>query len=392
MMHFLKGNRLTLLRNGSEYFPALVSAINAAKQDIYLQTYIYANDETGKLVGDALMQAANRGVTVNLLIDGFGGKDLAKEYLDELKNAKVDVRFYRPKISPWTFKKSRLRRLHRKVVVIDGTVGFVGGINIINDCEIPGQTPPRLDYALRIEGNLLAAMQASVVKMWQRNHWRSPQAWKTPSFWKYLIPASATTRIPDQSTEGVEAAFVIRDNFFHKHDIEDAYLIAIQQAKSEIIIANAYFLPGRNFRHALIAAARRGVTVKLLLQGRMEYFMMFATHAFYNILLKNHIEIYEYREGFMHSKVAVVDSYWATVGSSNIDPFSLLLAQEANVVVQDEDFAKRLRAELLDSINQTAHQVSPDSWLSHRTKRVCSWIAYGMLKLGLSLIGQATHH
>lgn len=392
MMHFSKGNRLTLLRNGSEYFPALVAEIHAAKQEIYIQTYIYANDETGHLVGDALMQAANRGVKVNLLIDGFGSKDFSKEYLHELKNAKVDVRFYRPKVSPWTFKKSRLRRLHRKVVVIDGNVGFVGGINIINDCETPGQTPPRLDYALRIEGNLLTAMQASVVKMWQRNHWRSPHAWRTPTFWKQLMPASASSHILAQSTDGVEAAFVIRDNLFHKHDIEDAYLLAIRQAKSEIIIANAYFMPGRHFRHALIAAARRGVTVKLLLQGRKEYFMMFATHAFYSILLKNNIEIYEYREGFMHSKVAVVDGYWATVGSSNIDPFSLLLAQEANVVIQDADFSQNLRADLLMCINQSAHHVNPDNWLSHKTKRVCSWIAYGMLKFGLSLIGQATHH
>lgn len=391
MMHFVTGNRLELLRNGGEYFPALVAAINQAQHEIYIQTYIYANDDTGRLVGDALMQAAKRGIAVNLMIDGFGGKDFSKDYLKTLKTAGVQVRFYRPKISPWTFKKSRLRRLHRKVVVIDNTVGFVGGINIINDCEAPEKSSPRLDYALKVEGNLLPQMRASVVKMWQRNQWRSPRAWKTPNFWRNLVPTPDVPTALGQDRNGIEAAFVTRDNIFHKHDIEDAYLIAINAAKSDILIANAYFLPGRRFRHALMAAAKRGVRVQLLLQGKMEYFMMFATHAFYNILLKNHVEIYEYREGLMHSKVAVIDGYWATVGSSNIDPFSLLLAQEANVVVQDKAFAEQLKTDLQNCISNSAHQVDPDYWRSHKVKRICSWIAYGLLKFGLSLLGQTAH-
>lgn len=120
---------------------------------------------------------------------------------------------------------------------------------------------------------------------------------------------------------------------------------------------------------------------------------MFATHAFYNILLKNGVEIYEYRQGFMHSKVAVIDSDWATVGSSNIDPFSLLLAQEANVVIRDHDFATALRKDLLECISTSAHRVNPDRWMSgHRTKRILSWVAYGLYKFGLGLIGRSNHH
>ncbi len=405
MANFVTGNRLELLRNGSDYFPALITAINNARHEIYIQTYIYANDETGRLVADALIQAAKRGVTANLLIDGFGCKDFSKELLTELKNGGVNVRFYRPKVSPWTFKKSRLRRLHRKVVVIDGEIGFVGGINIINDCETTDKTPPRLDYALRIEGNLLAQMTASVYKMWRRRNWRSPGSWKKPESWNIQNSWKLTrfangdkqayVNVPNnhESESGVEAAFVVRDNIFHKHDIEEAYLDAIRQAKSEIIIANAYFLPGRRFRHALMLAAQHGIKVKLLLQGRKEYFMMFATHAFYSVLLKNNIEIYEYREGFMHSKVAVIDRYWATVGSSNIDPFSLLLAQEANVVIRDADFANKLRADLQSCITNCAHHVNPERWLSgHKVKRILSWFAYGLLKLALSFIGRANHH
>lgn len=388
MIHFVKGNEVELLRNGSEYFPALASAINNAQQEIYIQTYIYASDETGKLIGNALIEAVKRGVKTHLLIDGFGSKELSPIFLKELETGGVNVRFYRPKVSPWTFKRSRLRRLHRKVVAIDGKVGFVGGINIINDCEIPEKTPPRLDYALRIEGSLLAEINASVKKMWQRTYW-IPR-WTPGQFWKKPFHQVLAENLSDT---GIEAAFVIRDNVFHKHDIEQAYLQAIREAKTEIIVANAYFMPGRRFRHALIFAAKRGVKIKLLLQGRMEYFLMFATHAFYNILLKNDIEIYEYHQGLMHSKVAVIDSHWVTVGSSNIDPFSLLLAQEANVVIRDHDFATVLREDLLKCISTCAHRVNPDRWMSaHRTKRILSWIAYGFYKLGLGLIGRSNHH
>lgn len=430
MIHFVKGNEIKLLRNGSDFFPALANAIHQAQHEIYIQTYIYAHDDTGKLIGNALIEAAKRGVNTYLLIDGFGSKELSKDFLQQLKTGGVEVRFYRPQISPWTFKKSRLRRLHRKVTAIDGKVGFVGGINIINDCETPDKTPPRLDYALRIEGTLLAHITASVKKMWQRSYWTNPNLadlnladlkwsnikgesesknnltrprwalpkWTSPhlslaQFWKQGLDIPYLPSQGRISKTGIEAAFVMRDNIFHKHDIEHAYMQAIRAAKTEIIIANAYFMPGHRFRHALIAAAKRGVKVKLLLQGRMEYFLMFATHAFYNILLKNGIEIYEYRQGFMHSKVAVIDSYWSTVGSSNIDPFSLLLAQEANVVIRDSAFSGELRDDLLACISNSAHRVNPDRWLSgHRTKRIFSWIAYGLYKFGLGLIGQQHHH
>lgn len=398
MIHFVKGNQLELLRNGGDYFPALVTAINNAQQEIYIQTYIYASDETGSLIGNALKQAVKRGVKAHLLIDGFGSKDLSPTFLNELKTAGVQVRFYRPKISPWTFKRSRLRRLHRKVTVIDRKVAFVGGINIINDCEISDKTPPRLDYAIRIEGNLLGQITASVKKMWRRTyltfgwtatHWTASD-WSPGQFWKTDPHIHTNKTLPDND---IEAAFVIRDNIFHKHDIERAYLHAIRHAKTEIIVANAYFMPGRRFRNALIFAAKRGVKVKLLLQGRMEYFLMFATHAFYNILLKNGVEIYEYRQGYMHSKVAVIDNNWATVGSSNIDPFSLLLAQEANVVIRDHDFATALRNDLLACITNCAHRVDPERWMSgNRTKRLFSWLAYGLYKVGLGLIGQSNHH
>ena len=393
MTELLAGNQIQLLRNGSAYFPALAAAIAQAKQSIYLQTYIFEVDIAGTLIADALKAAAQRGVTVRVLLDGFGCKDMPSSFVKAFKKAGVQVMFYRPKISPWTLKKSRLRRMHRKVAVIDEKIGFVGGINIIDDINLPINLPPRVDYAVQVQGSLLPSMTASVEKLWRRIKLTHLQAqniavdnakqWlKTP---ETITNAAATI--------GVSAAFVLRDNLLHRRDIEAAYLKAINTAKSEIIIANAYFLPGRRFRTALVKAAKRGVTVQLLLQGRMEYFLMLATHAFYSLFLKNGIIIYEYRKSYMHCKVAVIDSTWATVGSSNIDPFSMLLAREANIVVQDSAFASELRKEIMQSIQQLSVPILAEDWLKRNAlKRGLSWLMYGGVKAILGLIGHSNEH
>ena len=168
MTDFLAGNHIQLLRNGTEYFPALVAAVAQASQTVYLQTYIFEADVAGIEVANALKAAAQRGVAVRILLDGFGCKDMSKDFVKAFKQAGVQVMFYRPKISPWSFKKNRLRRLHRKIAVIDNKLGFVGGINIIDDKIVPDNIPPRLDYAVQIEGALLPAITASVQKLWIR--------------------------------------------------------------------------------------------------------------------------------------------------------------------------------------------------------------------------------
>ena len=383
MKNFLSGNHIQLLRSGEEYFPALTCAIENAYNSIYLQTYIYELDNAGIAVGNALKQAAQRGAAVNILLDGFGCKDMPKKYLKELENAGVQVLFYRPKISPWTLKKNRLRRMHRKIAVIDNKIAFVGGINIIDDNNVPDNRPPRIDYAVRIEGALLPIITASVYKLWKGIAFRRLKSYHTNTI-------TSTTEAKLSASKGMSAAFVLRDNVLHRGDIENAYLSAINAAKYEIIIANAYFVPGRRFRQALLNAAKRGVKIELLLQGRMEYFLMFATHAFYSLFLKSGIEIYEYRKSFMHCKVAVIDSYWATVGSSNIDPFSMLLAREANIMVQDTAFASELRSEICSSIREGAHQVSAQEWLQGNLfKRALSWAVYGMVRAFMGIIGNS---
>ena len=383
MMQFIAGNQIKLLRSGGEYFPALRAAINNAQLEIYLQTYIFQADETGQSISLAMMAAAERGVRVNLLLDGFGSQKLDTAHIANMRAAGVNVLFYRARISPWSFKKNRLRRLHSKMAVIDGTVGFIGGINIIDDNNVPNpnNVPPRVDYAVQIEGALLPRLQASVADLWQRVAWLN--LLKTPAS-KSIASASSSGHLAN-----LLAAFVQRDNVLHRHDIETAYLEAINSAHNEILIANAYFLPGYRFRKALVDAANRGVKVSLLLQGRVEYFLMMATHAFYSEFLNKGIAIYEYRKSFMHSKVAVIDGTWATVGSSNIDPFSLLLAREANLFILDPGFASELRTDILASIKAGAVPILAHQWQAENAlKRAASKLALGMVRLFLGLIGE----
>lgn len=384
-------NLIKLLINGAEYFPALETAIGEARQTIHLQTYIYAEDQIGRIISAALIAAVQRGVTVNVLLDGFGSKELPVTHIDMLKKAGVHVAFYRPQISPWTLQKERLRRLHRKVVTIDQRIAFVGGINIIDDYDVPQDMPPRIDYAVRIEGKLVPEIVQSAEKMW-RNSTHSRVARINANVKNLRRNSMDFIRQFGRSKKHVlkdAAAFLVRDNTAHRRDIERAYLYAFNHAQSEILIANAYFIPGRRFRRVLLAARERGVTVKLLLQGRLEYLLMLATHAFYGLFLEHGVEIYEYRKGYMHSKVAVVDSNWATVGSSNIDPFSLMLSHEANVVIHGHTFAEELRTHILKTIEEGAARVSADDWLrGNRLKRTVSWMAYGIVRLFLGVLGR----
>jgi cardiolipin synthase len=192
----------------------------------------------------------------------------------------------------------------------------------------------------------------------------------------------------------IAAALVVRDNFRHRDDIEDAYLGAIRSASEEILLANAYFLPGRRFRRALTDAARRGVRVVLLLQGRADHPLQhYASLALYGTLLDAGVEIYEYHRSMLHAKVAVIDYRWTTIGSSNIDPFSLLLAREANVVIEDRRFAADLRLSLHRAMEEGAIAVPPLRWRQQPLgRRVRIWLAYALVRLMMGLAGYGRPH
>jgi len=384
MSDFVTGNRITLLKRGIDYFPQLEAACEAAEREIHIETYIYDADEAGQRIGAALKRAARRGVAVHLLMDGFGSKRLPRAFIADLADAGVHVLVYRPERTPVFMARRRLRRMHRKLAVIDARVAFVGGINIIDDMHTPGHTPPRFDYAVRVEGPLLERIYPAVKRLWALVEFMQlGRDWHDQE----LLEPDATPR----GTQ--EAAFVVRDNLRHRRDIEEAYLEAIAGARSEIIIANAYFFPGLSFRRALMDAAARGVKVTLLLQGRVEYVLLhYASRALYGAFLDAGICISEYHKSFLHAKVAVIDGEWATVGSSNIDPFSLLMAREANVVVRDREFAAELRASLASAMAEGAHDVKRERWRQQPLAvRVVTWMAYGIARLltGVFAYGRA---
>lgn len=384
--HQIGENELTLLQNGTEFFPQLCADIDAAHRSIYLETYIFAGDETGRIVAKALRQAALRGVAVRVLLDGFGSAELPESLVDDMRAAGVEVQWFRREISPFTLRRDRMRRLrrmHRKMAVMDGEVAFVGGINLIND--FPDESDfdaPRLDYAVRIKGKLADEVQAVMQRLWEMVSWAAFRKRVKASGWHLR-------RYRSDPTSKVQ--LVLRDNVRHRRDIERAYIRAITGAQREVIIANAYFLPGRLFRRALVQTARRGVRVVLLLQGKVEYRLQhYATLALYDRLIGAGVEIYEYQPSFLHSKVAVVDGEWATVGSFNIDPFSLLLAREANLVIRDAGFAGELRASLLLAIKRDGQRVE-----LARTGLIMSLVSrasYGLIRFIIGMSGVSRKH
>jgi len=378
LSRFIPGNQVTLLQNGEAYFPAIEAEFDRARHEIYLETYIYENDATGWRIAEALKRAALRGVNVYVLIDGYGSKDLPRNMLDYLRADGVKVLIYRPKVSPWTFRRKRLRRMHRKIVVVDCEIAFVGGINIVDDRKTTDDMPPRYDYSVAVEGPLVDVIRLSARRLWSMTAWSY--------FRKGTIRVGA---LPDSTSAGghMSAAFLVRDNFRHRRDIEAAYMRAIEQAESEIILAHAYFLPGLDFRHALIKAAGRGVRVVLLLQGRVEYFVQhYASQVLYGNFLDAGVEIYEYRKSFLHAKVAVIDGHWATVGSSNLDPFSLLLSREANVVVDDEVFGLTLTQSLKQTMEADGRRIMKDTWKQQPTYiRFMCWLSYGLVRLMMGI-------
>lgn len=378
-VHDVSGHQLTLLRNGEEYFPHVLAAIHEAQHSIYLETYIFAADKIGLLLKEALSSAAARKVDVHVLLDGFGAADMPSLWLDEMRLAGVKVLWFRPRLTRFGIYKQGLRRLHRKLILIDERIAFVGGINIIDD--VPEHLDaPRLDYAVKVQGGVVPQISHSMRKLWQFVSWTNFRKSGT------RVGAFARDRSPHKNV-----VFLVRDNFRHRRDIERAYLRVINHAQHEIIIANAYFLPGHHFRRVLMRAARRGVKVVLLLQGRVEYRLQhYATRALYEELLRAGIEIHEYTQSFLHAKVAVVDGQWATVGSSNIDPFSLWLAREANLVVQDSGFAEALRNSLLHELHHGARTVVSLDWYERSFwVRILLRGSYALVRLLVGMTGYA---
>jgi cardiolipin synthase A/B len=391
------GHRVQLLQGSSELFPALVAAMDAAVREVRLETYIFDVTGTGERVAQALERAARRGVSVKLVVDGFGSQAFLPALRERFALAGVECLVYAPLRRFGLLWPGSWRRLHRKLCVVDEEVAFCGGINILDDFHDPNHgalQAPRFDFAVEIRGPLVAEAGTAMKRLWLRMRalHDMKQARLGGALDSLRAYSVARHRPPSPVSEPshTRAMLVLRDNLRSRAAIEQAYRRAIGHAREEIIIANAYFVPGGKMRRALVSAARRGVKVRLLLQGRYEYFMQYyAARPIYGALLRAGVEINEYSPSFLHAKVAVIDGHWATVGSSNLDPLSLLLAREANVVVEDVAFAVQLRDCLVKTIAQAGRVMNPDEY-SHRPlrQRFMENVALGLMRLALMVQGK----
>lgn len=378
------GNKVRLLVNGADFFPAILTAFDNAKVEIRLETYIFFDDITGQAVRDALTRAATRGVRVYVLTDGIGCRTLCPDFFKPLQDAGGQLQVFRPDKKLFAVNRGRLRRMHRKLIVVDETKGFVGGINIIDDLTESLSEHPRYDYAVQVEGPLLLSIRAAMLKLWQSGSvlQRLQAKLSRTETYKLAAPLSAPLEPPAELGDTL-AAFIERDNVRHRRAIERSYLFAFLTAKKSILICNPYFLPGRKLRQALRRAAKRGVKVVILLQGLPDHpILKLAEEALYPQFFDANIVIAEYTKSMLHGKAAVVDGEWSTVGSSNLDPFSLFLNREANVVIKQEKFAAELTASIQQAINNDSILVDSEKWAKRSLwQRAKAWLAYGLSRV-----------
>jgi cardiolipin synthase A/B len=362
MHRWIGGNRFQLLENGEEFFPRVFDCIDAALHEVVLETFIWFDDGVGRRLQAALVSAGRRGVRVDVTIDDYGSPDLPAAFLRELDEAGVRIHVFDPGPRLWGWRTNMFRRMHRKIVVVDGERAFVGGINYSDDHLLTYGPQAKQDYAVEMTGPivrpihvfvrrvLVAGRRAAQTSFWQAVRERfSDRAQSISNTWKRdeAPPAGPAGQSPNA---GGAAVFVTRDNHRHTDDIERHYRVAIRSARHRIIIANAYFFPGYRLLRQLRRAARRGVDVRLILQGEPDMpIVKVAAGMLYHHLIAAGVRIHEYCERPLHGKVAVFDDQLATVGSSNLDPLSLSLNLEANVFIKDYAF-NRLLGERLDHL------------------------------------------
>lgn len=401
---FSGGNAVRLLRGGDALFPSLVEAIDAARHEVCLATYIFHDEHAARRVTVALIAAAQRGVRVKVVLDGFGMLGRLDELHRRLSEGGVQVAVYRSLDRWWNWlQPGQLRRLHLKLCVVDAEIGFVGGINLMDDrydLNHGWTDEPRLDFAVRVTGPVTGPIHQATIAAWSRAHLGSAFKEEALALVRGAEPLARLRRLVRrlrmnrgrglQATPGVlgpmQAAFVLRDNVRQRRTIERSYIDAIAKARTRVDLVSPYFYPGRSFRRALKQAAQRGVTVRLLLQGKVDYRIAgLAAKALYDELLGQGVRIFEYTPAYLHAKIAVVDDDWATVGSSNIDPLSLLLNLEANVIVRDADFNAELSAQFDEAV-AVSDEIDPTRQyrpgvIGALRRAVVAWVAYVYLRV-----------
>jgi cardiolipin synthase len=374
-----EGNHFTLLENGEEFFPRVFTCIANAKKEVVVETFILFEDKVGLQLHAALVAAARRGVQVDVTIDGWGSPDLSPQFVSTLSEAGVRLHVFDPGPRPFGWRPKVLRRMHRKIVVVDGEVAFMGGINYSADHLGDFGPEAKQDYSVEIRGPLVAEIHRfshAALAAGSRHNPRHRRWWR----WRRQA-RSAPDQLPRAGT--ARAMLVTRDNGTHTTDIERQYRIAIRSARKRIVIANAYFFPGYRLIRDLRRAARRGVDVRLILQGQPDMAIVkLGASALYSHLAKAGVRIFEYCERPLHGKVALVDDEWSTIGSSNLDPLSLSLNLEANVVIRDRAFNQHLYERLDLLVRRSCTQVDYEQLESADWMQVMrSFIAFHLVRL-----------
>jgi cardiolipin synthase A/B len=339
MSDWTSGNKLQLLENGEELYPRILEAIRGAREEVVLETFIWMEDDVGRQLRDALVAAAGRGVQVRVLVDGYGSPAFSTEFLESMAAAGVRLDSFDPQPTFLAMRTNLLCRMHRKIVVIDAERAFVGGINYSDEHLRSFGERSKQDYAVEITGPMVRDIHDYCR---YRKDVHSGPPWKRLRRWLRRFPREMINPGKD-----AQALFVFRDNEQHPTDIETMYRAGIRNARKRIVIANAYFFPGYRFIRDLRGAAKRGVEVSLIMQGKPDRpLSVWAASILYDDLLSMGVRIFRYTDRALHGKVATIDDRWATVGSSNLDPFSLGLNLEANIFVLDARFNADLQRNL----------------------------------------------
>ena len=370
-------NKVQLIHGGSEYFNKLVSLIDNAKDVIHLQVYIFTEDETGNTIVEALMRAANRMVKVFLLVDGFASQDISTDFKTRLQQSGINFRMFEP-----IFKSSNFyfgRRLHHKVFVADHTVALVGGINIQNKYNDMDDAKAWFDMALCVQGETAFQLSGICCEMWNGGNQPVEKA-QHPA--KQNI---STLHINN------ECAVRVRRNDWVKRKMQiwKSYFNMLNNSTEEIIIASSYFLPGIVFRQKMIQALKRGVRIKVIVAGPSDVLLAKSAERYlYRWMLRNRIELYEYKPSVLHAKVSVVDGKRMTIGSYNCKNLRAYASIELNVDVSKNPFVSNVQQELNDVITNDCTHITEEDYLYKTSLASKAWqyIAYLLVKMLLSVI------
>ncbi|MBU6157958.1 MAG: phospholipase [Bacteroidetes bacterium] len=368
-------NQVTLLRGGSPYFERLLTMINEAKEVIHLQVYIYDEDETGSQVSHALCEAAMRGVKVYLFLDGYSSKNLSSNFRKRMKENGIKIRWFQPLLKSKYFYFGR--RLHHKVVVVDGKQALVGGINISNRYNDFPDAPAWLDWAIWVQGETAFALEKNCIQYWNKSR----------------LGLGKTIRQPQRHYNNNHHPICYvrtrrNDWVAGKVEITRSYLEMMHRAQDEIIIMSSYFLPGSIIRNALAKAAKRGVKITLIISGISDVVLAKAAEKYwYPWIMRNQIRIFEYHRHILHGKISVYDRKWVTAGSYNVNNISAYASIELNLDVLNESFGNSTHEALYKIISEECKEITPQEFTrkTHKLALFWYWLNFEIYRLTLYL-------